>query len=296
MFRLKQFIAFILIISVFQCKEESEKIALSDDYKTSFNTYWKEKDESRIHYLQLAGLFKLDSLDNTFGKNAENDLVLNISTIPGQIGTFSVLKDGVHFKSNSDTVVKTESDSIITNSPLDLDEYGSSILLYQNQLHWQVITRSGQQYVRVWDSENPAVDAFKGFKKFEMNPNLIFNGNFSYYTKAKEEFVKAEVDGKRNISFIGKVTFDYLGTSHSLEVGGDGFTMVGDDTSGDETYGGGRYIYLELPQADGTVTIDFNLLYNPPCAFNEFTTCLYPPRQNYLDFKVEAGELLVANQ
>jgi uncharacterized protein (DUF1684 family) len=38
------------------------------------------------------------------------------------------------------------------------------------------------------------------------------------------------------------------------------------------------------------VTLDFNYLYNPPCAFSDFTTCLYPPRQNNLTFIILAGE------
>ena len=71
--------------------------------------------------------------------------------------------------------------------------------------------------------------------------------------------------------------------------------MVSDETSGNETYGGGRYIYLDLPETDGSITLDLNYLYNPPCAFSEFTTCLYPPRQNNLPFKILAGEKLNYN-
>ena len=66
--------------------------------------------------------------------------------------------------------------------------------------------------------------------------------------------------------------------------------MVSDETSGSATYGGGRYIYLELPKENDKVKIDFNKLYNPPCAFSDYTTCPFPPRQNILPFKLEAGE------
>ena len=67
--------------------------------------------------------------------------------------------------------------------------------------------------------------------------------------------------------------------------------MVGDLTSGETTYGGGRYITL-TSEADGTLLLDFNYLYNPPCAYSEFTTCLFPPRQNQLAFQIKAGELI----
>jgi len=82
----------------------------------------------------------------------------------------------------------------------------------------------------------------------------------------------------------------YNGEKHSLDVGSGGFIMVGDQTSGETTYGGGRYLNSDISKGNGKVTIDFNYLYNPPCAFSEFTTCLYPPRQNQLAFEIKAGE------
>jgi uncharacterized protein (DUF1684 family) len=44
-----------------------------------------------------------------------------------------------------------------------------------------------------------------------------------------------------------------------------------------------------LPQ-HGSVPIDFNLAYNPPCAFTDFATCPLPPRQNQMAMRIEAGE------
>jgi hypothetical protein len=61
-----------------------------------------------------------------------------------------------------------------------------------------------------------------------------------------------------------------------------------DDTNGEESYGGGRYIDLRIPEGD-EVVIDFNKAYNPYCAYNEKYSCPIVPRENYLDLKVEAG-------
>jgi hypothetical protein len=41
---------------------------------------------------------------------------------------------------------------------------------------------------------------------------------------------------------------------------------------------------------DGELTVDFNKAYNPPCAFNDYSTCPLPPAQNRLDLPVRAGE------
>ncbi len=61
-----------------------------------------------------------------------------------------------------------------------------------------------------------------------------------------------------------------------------------DDTNGSETYGGGRYIDLRIPEGD-TLVIDFNRAYNPYCVYNKRYSCPLVPRQNYMKTKVMAG-------
>src|SRR5207249_7186670 len=62
-----------------------------------------------------------------------------------------------------------------------------------------------------------------------------------------------------------------------------------DGTSGKETYETARFLYSDL-RSDGTTVIDFNEAYNPPCAFNPFTTCPLPPAENRLKVRILAGE------
>lgn len=66
------------------------------------------------------------------------------------------------------------------------------------------------------------------------------------------------------------------------------FIPFRDATSGKETYGGGRYIDLTIPQGD-TIVINFNKAYHPYCAYTEGYNCPVPPRENYLPVKIEAG-------
>lgn len=98
----------------------------------------------------------------------------------------------------------------------------------------------------------------------------------------------------------GKVTFAHEGKNHTLSVLGPADPKDGDflwlpfydATSGEETYGGGRYLDLELA-ADGTVEVDFNFAYNPLCDYNpEKYNCTLPPAENRLPFAVLAGEKL----
>lgn len=67
------------------------------------------------------------------------------------------------------------------------------------------------------------------------------------------------------------------------------FVPFMDETNGFDSYGGGRYLDFRIP-ADSTVTVDFNLAYNPYCAYSLKYSCPIPPAENHLKVKIEAGE------
>jgi uncharacterized protein (DUF1684 family) len=66
------------------------------------------------------------------------------------------------------------------------------------------------------------------------------------------------------------------------------FLPFSDTTNGNETYLGGRYIDLKIPQGN-TIAIDFNQAYNPYCAYNYKYSCPAVPRENVLDIAIRAG-------
>ena len=92
----------------------------------------------------------------------------------------------------------------------------------------------------------------------------------------------------------GVLHFDHRGRAYTMHpTGADAAHMsliFGDTTNGDDTYGGGRFLSVPAPDADGTLWLDFNRAYNPPCAFSPYTTCPLPPPGNRLAVAVEAGE------
>jgi uncharacterized protein (DUF1684 family) len=69
------------------------------------------------------------------------------------------------------------------------------------------------------------------------------------------------------------------------------FIPFRDQTSGDTTYGAGRYLDVE-PNGDGTVTVDFNYAYNPSCVYSDGYSCPLPPIENWLKVPIEAGEMM----
>ncbi|MBN2173865.1 MAG: DUF1684 domain-containing protein [Bacteroidales bacterium] len=71
------------------------------------------------------------------------------------------------------------------------------------------------------------------------------------------------------------------------------FMPFRDETTGDETYGGGRYVDCEIPVSGNMVILDFNKAYNPYCAYNAKYSCVIPPDENRLPIRIEAGEKLL---
>jgi hypothetical protein len=279
-----------LILLFYGCNDSKKNQPLSLEYLSSLSQNIQERAEKRVKYLELTGLFKLDSAANTFGKNPSNKFVLDIEYLPSSLGSISLFKNKVKFNSLEKSLIYDSVGNQIDSLALYIDSNGNSIELYYKFLKWQVITRSGALYLRLWDAKNPAIKAFKGFNSYEAKSEFIIEGDFKYYKSKHTESVSSKLGINDNTDFIGKVEFAYNDKSYTLDVGSQGFTMVGDLTSGESTYGGGRYLYLDLPKTDGKVSLDFNYLYNPPCAFSEFTTCLFPPQQNQLPIEIKAGE------
>lgn len=105
------------------------------------------------------------------------------------------------------------------------------------------------------------------------------DGKSSRYTR--HAWLHFELNGKTNRLLVLK-PFGY-GASSAL------FCAFADDTSGELTYGGGRYLDISLP-GSSTLTLDFNLAYNPYCAYVDEYSCPLPPPENILSISIEAGE------
>ena len=93
---------------------------------------------------------------------------------------------------------------------------------------------------------------------------------------------------------LGRVSFSADGEAASLTVFGDAhghelFLPFADATSGEETYGAGRYLDVQR-QHGGRLLVDFNYAYNPYCAYNEAWSCPLTPFENRIGAPIRAGE------
>ncbi|MBT8237700.1 MAG: DUF1684 domain-containing protein [Croceitalea sp.] len=141
---------------------------------------------------------------------------------------------------------------------------------------------------------------FTGLDFYEPDTNYIVSAYFERTPDAIPFFMPTTTDRQSQEVVYGIANFSLNGQEHQLEVyqtielkeeeGFEDYLFLPflDDTNGVETYGGGRYIDLSIPEGD-TLVIDFNKAYNPYCVYNKKYSCPLVPRQNYLKTKVLAG-------
>jgi uncharacterized protein (DUF1684 family) len=99
--------------------------------------------------------------------------------------------------------------------------------------------------------------------------------------------------GEPELRLTGFLDAHYQEHHHGHEHGVELFVPFRDTTSGKETYGAGRYVEAQVertPDGHEVVTLDFNLAYNPYCAYNMAYSCPLPPAENTLPVAISAGE------
>lgn len=273
----------LLSLIIYSCTPEQQSFKIDEEYISNFP---EEISPDRNYYLQMMGLFELNpSSENSFGSDSTNTFVIQNEFFPSQMGRISLLGENITFNPGPGVNLLNQNGDTIISGEIQLND-----VLNLGRWHFTVIERAKLYFLRLWDSQNPAIEDFLGFETFDLNAEYIYSGQFRYYPKPIIEMVDSEL-GKREIEFIGEVEFTAQDQKFTMIVMEAGFFIVGDQTNNKETYSGGRYMYLDLPEKDGKVIIDFNYLYNPSCSFSEYTTCLFPPTQNMLPFEVKAGEL-----
>ena len=141
---------------------------------------------------------------------------------------------------------------------------------------------------------------FRGLDFFVFDSSYVINAALTRTPDEKSFKMKTTTDRLPEYIKYGTVTFDLFGKSYSLNIykNLEGINKEGyrdylflpflDDTNGFESYGGGRYIDLDIPKGSNLV-IDFNSAYNPYCVYDEKYSCPIVPRENYLSLEINAG-------
>ena len=147
--------------------------------------------------------------------------------------------------------------------------------------------------------ESPIKDKtqFKGLKYYSFNKDYIVDFVLEKAEKAQSVDIKMTDGTTEKLILFGKIkadiqTFTVTLTLYQRE-NGDFFPPFKDKSAPTETYGGGRFLDLPLTNVkNNRLRVDFNLAYNPYCAYNEEFACPIPPAENTLPIRIEAGEKL----
>jgi len=258
---------------------------------------WREQHETEIKaedgWLTVSGLFWLKEGTTTIGTGEKSDIVLPARSAPVTVGSLE-LNNGVVSLRVSDGVVVQVNDKPVqeyvmtfeTDKPPDQFKVGS--------LKLGVIKRGNRYGLRVRDKNSPARLHFKGLKWFPARENYRIIATFTAYDEPKEIRIMNVLGDELKLKTPGLLTFTLNGQKFELrpviEDEKKLFIIFRDLTAGKTTYPAGRFLYADLPK-DGKVVLDFNRAENPPCAFTEFATCPLPPRQNFMNTAINAGEM-----
>lgn len=245
--------------------------------------------EEERGWLSLVGLYWLRDGENRIGSDASNDIVLPSG--PARVGSVQYNNGVATFHSQRGVPVQCNN-KVVSLRRLNADISEEPDFLQIGDLTLLLLDRAGHHLIRVWDKNSKARKEFTGFNQYRVDPTYCIEINYVSYNEPKTLSIKDVIEIYHEVPYSGYVTFMLDGVKHKLEAtAGEDYLFFSfkDTTSGDETYAGGRYLVTVLPK-NKKVTLDFNLAYNPPCAYTNFATCPLPPPENFLNIPVRAGE------
>ncbi len=238
-------------------------------------------------WLTLAGLGWLKPGLNRIGSAPDADVVLPAG--PAHAGTVTVTDAGPIAEGRF-----MRDGRQVKGLRLLTDQPGPPTMLELGDLRLCVIERGDRLAIRTWDTASVARRDFAGIDHWPVDPAWCFRARFEPTPNATIR-VPDVIGIAEEKPTPGTVAFEIDGVTHrlqGLEGGSNGelWLVFGDATNGTDTYGGGRFLYTGAPRSDGTVVVDFNRAYNPPCVFSPYATCPLPWPANRLPVRIEAGE------
>ncbi len=214
---------------------------------------------------------------------------------PPASARFSVGDEGVRLLVEDGVEVQAEGVAV-RDLMMPADTTGKGVLASHGSLAWSVIERGGKLAVRIRDYAHPFVDTFGPLPYYDIDPSQRVVATLRKYDEPRTIAVDTVIEGFQQFPVSpGVLEFELNGAVYDLEVQSSSdnklFIVFGDETNRGETYGAGRFVYVDDPGVDGGETIlDFNKSYSPPCAFNDFSTCPVASPRNRLATRVTAGE------
>jgi uncharacterized protein (DUF1684 family) len=268
---------------------------------------WRDKREADLKapegWLSVSGLHFLEPGAGTIGTSAKDTVSLPPGSIPAKAGrvrvadgkVFVTLAKGVDAKINGEPINGRGEFELRDASAPDVPEKEKrpvdKLTLGRVTLH---VHHSGDRLaLRVRDPESPILKDFVGLRWYDIDPAWQVEGKFIPYDEPKSFQIANVLGDHEDVKSPGEVEVTLGGQTVRLLAlsaarGRLWFVFTDSTANIRETYRI-RFLYADAP-VNGRVTLDFNRAYNPPCAYNPYTTCPLPPQQNKLQTPITAGE------
>ncbi len=146
---------------------------------------------------------------------------------------------------------------------------------------------------------NPEKVNFHPLNYYDVDPDFVFKSKLYLYNNADTVVIYGTKGEPRKALRFGYLKINYEGKDYKLNVYKN-FSVDGkiyysiwftDETTNKETYGVGRYLEFEpVNDPNHVYTIDFNLAFNPYCAYSSAYSCAIPTKEDHLPIEIKAGE------
>jgi len=253
----------------------------------------EEIKDLKSNWLLLAGLFWLKPGDNAFGTASSNSIVLPAGTAPAKAGVFELNDGEVTLKMKPGAAALIDGEPVMT-ARLQPDTAGKPTVVALGRLRMHVINRGERVGVRLKDLQNPALRNFTSLRFYPIDRAYRVTGTWVPSDGKRRVDVPNVLGDVTHETVPGEVRFTVNGQQLTLTaLGGDPakglFFVFSDTTSKTDTYPAGRFLETDAVK-DGTVVLDFNKAYNPPCGVTPYATCPIAPKENRLAVAIPAGE------
>ena len=253
---------------------------------------WRQDREAKLKsdqgWLTVSGLFWLHEGENRFGSSPMNDIELP-EGYPAEAGAFEFHAGKIVVHLNSGVAATIQGKPVQTAELLpDADP------IRMGDISLAVHGSGDRLSIRMRDKNSKLRKDFQGLHWFPVDESYRVVGHWVPYDKPREVVSQNILGDVTHNQATGYVEFSLHGQALRLEPeenDDQGMEFVFRDlTAGKETYHAARFL-VTGPIQDSKVVLDFNEAYNPPCAFNPYTTCPLPIPENRLKVRVEAGEM-----
>ncbi|HTA25719.1 MAG TPA: DUF1684 domain-containing protein [Terriglobales bacterium] len=266
--------------------------AVDPAYQQSFDK-WKagQVDDLKKNWLVLAGLFWLKPGDNTFGSDAASAIVFPKS--PAHAGVFTLQGEDVVAKFSPDDHAIIDGKPTTTATLLP-DSSSKRTIVEMGSMRFYVIKRGARLGIRLKDLDSEAARNFHDLVFFPLDLNYRVTAKWIPSEGKKTIDVPTVLGDVSPTPVAGTAVFKLNGQEFQLtDLGGNPekglFFVFNDLTTKTDTYPGGRFLDTD-PVVNGTVVLDFNHAYNPPCAVTPYATCPLAPKENRLTVAIPVGE------